>query len=57
MGALASHLSVPQYQAVTRPRVVFVAALFLQILLAVKLGWLPLFGMVDTATHDSLSAT
>jgi peptide/nickel transport system permease protein len=33
----------------------YVAALFLQILIAVKLGWLPLFGIVDSQTHDSLS--
>ena len=34
----------------------YVAALFLQILLAVKLGWLPLFGIVDAQTHESMSA-
>lgn len=33
----------------------YVGALFLQILLAVKLGWLPLFGIVDAQTHDSMS--
>jgi peptide/nickel transport system permease protein len=34
----------------------YVAALFLQILLAVKLGWLPLFGIVDVESHDEMSA-
>jgi peptide/nickel transport system permease protein len=34
----------------------YVAALFLQILLAVKLGWLPLFGIVDSQTHESMTA-
>jgi peptide/nickel transport system permease protein len=33
----------------------FVAALFLQILLAVKLGWLPLMGIIDTQHHDEMS--
>jgi peptide/nickel transport system permease protein len=33
----------------------YVAALFLQILFAVQLGWLPLFGIVDPQTHDSMS--
>ena len=33
----------------------FVAALALQILFAVKLGWLPLFQMVDTRVYDDLS--
>src|SRR5688500_15027668 len=33
----------------------YVAALFLQILFAVQLGWLPLFGIVDSQTHDSMS--
>jgi peptide/nickel transport system permease protein len=32
-----------------------VAALFLQILLAVKLGWLPLFGIVDSQAHDGMT--
>lgn len=33
----------------------YVAALFLQILLAVKLGWLPLFGIVDSQAHDGMT--
>lgn len=32
----------------------FVAALFMQIYLAVKLGWLPLYGMTTTETYESL---
>lgn len=34
----------------------FVAALFLQIFFAVKLEWLPLYGMTSTAVYDELSA-
>jgi peptide/nickel transport system permease protein len=33
----------------------YVAALFLQILFAVKLGWLPLFGIVDAQNHDDMT--
>ncbi|TWT91127.1 Glutathione transport system permease protein GsiC [Pseudobythopirellula maris] len=33
----------------------FVAALYLQIVFAVKLGWMPLTGIVDTQTYESLS--
>jgi peptide/nickel transport system permease protein len=33
----------------------YVAALFLQIVVAVKLGWLPLFGIVDAQAHDSMT--
>jgi peptide/nickel transport system permease protein len=47
-------VSVGLYMLYSLPS--FVAALFLQILLAVKLGWLPLFGLVDAQTHDSMSA-
>ncbi len=32
----------------------FVAALFLQIYISVKLGWLPLYGMTTTETYDTL---
>ena len=32
----------------------FVAAVFLQILFAVKLGWLPLYGMTTTAVFDQM---
>ncbi len=34
----------------------FVAALFLQIYLSVKLGWFPLYGMTTTETYDSMDA-
>ena len=33
----------------------YVAALFLQIVFAVKLGWLPLFGIVDVQHHDQMT--
>jgi len=46
-------VSVVLYMLYSLPS--FVAALFLQIVLAVKLGWLPLFGIVDTQTFDGLS--
>ena len=32
----------------------FVAALFMQIYLSVKLGWLPLYGMTSTETYETL---
>jgi peptide/nickel transport system permease protein len=34
----------------------YVAALYLQILFAVKLGWLPLFGIVDSQNYDQMSS-
>lgn len=46
-------VSVTLYMLYSLPS--FVAALFLQIIFAVKLGWLPLFGIVDTQNYDSLS--
>jgi peptide/nickel transport system permease protein len=47
-------VSVVLYMLYSLPS--YVGALFLQILLAVKLGWLPLFGIVDAESHDSMSA-
>lgn len=46
-------VSVVLYMLYSLPS--YVAALFLQILLAVKLGWLPLFGIVDAQTHDDMT--
>ena len=46
-------VSVVLYMLYSLPS--FVAALFLQILLAVKLGWLPLTGIVDLQNHDQMS--
>ena len=46
-------LSVTLYMLYSLPT--FVAALYLQLLLAVKLNWLPLFGMTSTSTYADLS--
>ena len=46
-------LSVTLYMLYSLPT--FVAALYLQLLLAVKLEWLPLFGMTDSSTYGDLS--
>ena len=46
-------VSVVLYMLYSLPS--YVAALFLQILFAVKLGWLPLFGIVDSQGHDSMT--
>ena len=47
-------MSVALYMLYSFPA--FVAALFLQIYLSVKLGWLPLYGMTTTETYDTLDA-
>ncbi len=46
-------VSVGLYMLYSLPS--FVAALFLQILFAVKLGWLPLFGIIDTQGYEGYS--
>ncbi len=45
-------MSISLYMLYSFPA--FVAALFLQIYLSVKLGWLPLYGMTTTETYDTL---
>lgn len=46
-------LSLSLYMLYSLPS--FVAALLLQIIFAVQLGWLPLFGIVDTQHFDEMS--